>query len=135
MSYHKIIYETTRELHNVEDKLRIATVFIFCEQLGSKRLANFLYSENHKIFIEQLNQEFKEYDVDFSVNFENKNINNAFFKTLEKVKQELDSNGYLKALNDGDPFALVICGIVETNFNWLDFTKKVNNINKQLSLF
>jgi hypothetical protein len=33
MKIEKIIYETTRNLLNLEDKLAIAKIFLFCEKL------------------------------------------------------------------------------------------------------
>jgi hypothetical protein len=131
MSIEDIIYQTTREVYSVEDKLRIATVFIFCDKLGSKKLSELLYSKNHNLFIEALNDDFKEYEVDFSINFSNPNVKNAFYKTLESVKEKWDSNGFLKAISEGDPFALVICDIVNYNFDKVAFKKSI----QQLTLF
>lgn len=35
MKIETIIYETTRVLLNIEDKLSITTLFLFCEKIGS----------------------------------------------------------------------------------------------------
>lgn len=133
MRIEDIIYETTREVFNVEDKLRIATVFLFCDRLGSEKLSRFLYSENHDAFIDELNDEYSNYGVDFTINFSNPNVRSAFYKTLEKVKEKWDADGFLKAISEGDEFALAICDIVK--FECVDmkgFTKKIAH---QLSLF
>lgn len=135
MKIEDIIYDTTREVLNVEDKLRIATVFLFCESLGSKKLSDFLYCQDHALFIENLNIEYSAYEVDFSVNFSNQNVKNAFYKTLEKVKQKWDSNGFLKAISEGDSFALAICEIVNYRFDKYEFSNLSKQINHQLSLF
>lgn len=108
-----IIYNTTREVMNVEDKMRIATIFLFCGQKGSKKLSQLLYTENHKKFIDDLNEEFSNYDVDFSINFNNPNVKRAFFKTLDEVKKHWDSDGFLKALYEGDEFAIMSVQIAD----------------------
>jgi hypothetical protein len=132
MKIEQIIYDTTREVLNVEDKLRIATVFLFCDKLGSKKLSQLLYSKNHSSFIDELNKEYQGYEVDFNVNFSNPNIKSAFYKTLEKVKEKWDSNGFLKGLSEGDEFALVICEIVNYQFDKVEFKKFINNLSEQL---
>jgi hypothetical protein len=132
MRIEDIIYDTTRELFNVEDKLRIATVFIFCEKLGSEKLSQLLYSTNHSTFIEELNNEYADYDVDFTINFSNPNISSAFYKTLEKVKEKWDADGFLKAISEGDEFALAICEIINYQFDKIELKKQVT---AQLSLW
>lgn len=135
MKIEDIIYDTTRDVLNVEDKLRIATVFIFCEKLGSEKLSQLLYAKNHASFIDELNSDYEEYEVDFSVNFSNPNIKNAFYKTLEKVKEKWDSNGFLKAISEGDEFALVICEIINYDFDKVEFKKLTKQVSTQLSLW
>ena len=105
MKIEKIIYETTRELLTVEQKIKIATVFLFCQKLGSKKLSELLYADNHEKFIKDLNIEHKDHEVDFSIDFSDKNIKNSFYKTLEKLKEKWDRNGFLKAVHEKDPFA------------------------------
>ena len=46
MKIEKIIYDTTRGIYSVEDKLSIATIFIFCWKLSSKYFAELLYTDN-----------------------------------------------------------------------------------------
>jgi hypothetical protein len=133
MEIEKIIYETTREIYNLEDKLRIATIFLFCEKLGSSKLSELLYTENHGIFISEISKEYENYAVDFSINFSNSNVKSAFLQTLEKVKKECDGNGYLKALFNKDEYALVIEEIVNYNFDEIEFKKFTTNLVEQLS--
>lgn len=135
MRIEDIIYDTTREVLNVEDKLRIATVFLFCAKLGPEKLSQLLYTKNHASFIDELNNEYAEYEVDLSVNFSNPNLKSAFYKTLEKVKEKWDSNGFLKALYEGDEFAIVICEIVNYVFDKVEFKKFINKVDTQLSLW
>lgn len=135
MRIEDIIYETTREVLNVDDKLRIATVFLFCEKLGDEKLSQLLYSRNHSLFIEELNNEYADYEVDFTVNFSNQNVKSAFYKTLEKVKEKWDSNGFLKAISEGDEFALVICEIIDYEFDKVEFKKFTKQVATQLSLW
>ncbi len=115
MSIEDIIYDTTRELLNVEDKLRIATLFLFCREISNLKFSELLYIDNHEDFICQLNADYSKYEVDFTLNFSNKNISNSFYKTLEKVKAVFDSNGYYKALFEKDEFALAIENIINTD--------------------
>lgn len=135
MEIDKIIYETTRGVLNVEDKLRIATVFLFCRELGSKKFSELLYAENHVQFIETLNSEYRDYGVDFTVNFKNPNVKNAFYKTLEKVIEEEDSDGFLKAISEGGEYALVICEIVNYQFDIPDCMKIKKEMAFQLSFW
>ena len=116
MKIEDIIYETTREIFNVDDKLRIATIFLFCQKLGSKKLSQLIYAENHEKFIEDFNEDYRNYDVDFLIDFKNPNVKSAFYKTLEKVKEKWDSNGFLKALSEEDSYALAIFDIVNYPF-------------------
>jgi hypothetical protein len=129
MEIEPIIYDTTREVLNVEDKLRIATVFIFCDKLGSEKLSQLLYAKNHASFIQELNSEYKAYEVDFTINFDNRNVKNAFFKTLENVKEKYDSDGFLKAISEGDEFALAIINILKisaTAYHIPDIRKSIS---------
>jgi len=133
MDIEKIIYETTREIFNLEDKLRIATIFLFCEKVGSTKLAELLYTDNHNKFIDDISNEYKDYEVDFAINFSSSNVKSAFFKTIEKVKKECDDNGYLKALFNKDEFALVIAEIVNYDFDKVEIKKFTKNIVTQLT--
>ena len=133
MKIEKIIYDTTREIFNLEDKLRIATIFLFCKKVSSSKLAELIYTDNHEKFISEITKEYESYDVDFHINFSNSNVKNAFKLTLEKVKIEYDSNGYLKALFQKDEYALVIEEILNYNFNKVEFKKFTKNLSEQLS--
>jgi len=135
MKIEPIIYDTTREIYSVEDKLSIASIFLFCWKLGNKTLSELLYTDNHKKFIDNLIQKYSEYDIDLTVRLDDKNVNNSFYKTIEKVKKKYDDNGYLEALFNKDEFAIVIEEIVNYNFDKFEFKKIINNINKQLRLF
>lgn len=135
MRIEDIIYETTREILNIEDKLRIATIFLFCDNLGDEKLSQLLYTKNHALFIDELNNEYRNYEVDFTINFNNPNIESAFNKTLEKVKEKWDSNGFLKALSEGDEFALAICEIINYDFNKAEFKKFTKKVATQLKLW
>lgn len=135
MRIEDIIYETTREVLNIDDKLRIATVFLFCEKLGSEKLSQLLYTKNHALFIDELNDEYADYEVDFTVNFSNQNVKSAFYKTLEMVKEKWDSNGFLKAISEGDEFALVICEIIDYEFDEVEFKNFTKQVATQLSLW
>ena len=132
MKIEKIIYETTREIYSVDDKLRIATIFLFCEKLGNIRLSELLYTNNHEKFILDISDEFKNYDVDFEINFNNPNVKSSFYKTLEKVKLSIDDNGFLKAIYNKDEYALVINDIVNYDFSKLEVKKFTENLCKQL---
>ena len=52
-----IIYQTTREINNVEDKLRIATIFLFCDKVGSVKFAELLYCDDKEKFVNDLQNE------------------------------------------------------------------------------
>lgn len=116
MKIEEIIYQTTREIFNVDDKLRIATIFLFCQKLGSEKLSQLIYTDDHELFISELTKEYIDYEVDFSIDFKNPNVKSAFFKTLEMVKEKWDTNGFLKALFEKDTFAITILEIVNYEF-------------------
>jgi hypothetical protein len=134
MEIENIIYETTRGIYSVEDKLSIATVFIFCWKMNSKLFAELLYCNDHVEFIDNLNAEYKDYEVDFSIRLADKNVKDCFYKTLEKVKEKYDDNGFFKALFEGDEFALVIAEIQNYNFDAFQIKKLTKNMAVQLSL-
>lgn len=134
MKIEQIIYDTTRNVLNLEDKLSIATLFLFCEKLGSKRLSELLYCNCLETFIDDLQNEYKYFDVDFTIRLEKREVQDAFFKTLDKYKEKNDSNGFLKAIHENDPFALVICEIVDYRFDKIEFKKFANNLSEQLIL-
>jgi len=133
MEIESIIYETTREIYSVEDKLRIATIFLFCNEKDSKLFAELLYTENHAEFIDKLNMQYSEYEIDFHIKLGDKNVSNCFFKTIEKVKAKYDSDGFYKALFENDEFALVIYEIVNFDFDKVKFKRLTKNIATQLS--
>lgn len=112
MEIEKIIYHTTRNIHNLEDKLSIATLFIFCYQLERKAFAELLYTDNHEELIQKFNVRFSGAKIDLSIRLDDKNIRECFKRTLEEVKRKYDINGYYKALYDSDPYAVVINELV-----------------------
>ena len=132
MKIETIIYDTTREIYSVEDKLRIATIFLFCNEKDSKLFSELLYTDNYEQFIDNLNTEYQEYELDFSIRLNDRNVYNSFIKTLEKVKEKYDPDGYYKALFENDPFALVIYDIVNYDFDKVQFKKLTRKIAKQL---
>ena len=132
-----IIYQTTREINNVEDKLRIATIFLFCDKVGSVKFAELLYCDDKEKFVNDLQNEYKHYEVDFFINFSNINVKRAFEKTLEEVIKKEDATGYYKALFEKDPFALVIQEIINYNFSHqeiINFKNKIKEIQLTLDL-
>ena len=134
MEIEKIIYDTTRECLNLQDKLSIATVFLFCQKFNQKKFAELLYTKNHQRFVYDLNIEFKNFGVDFSIRFEDRNVSSAFYKTLIKVIEKEDSNGYLKALHENDEFALVIYEILNVKFDSYEFMGFMHRVGHQLKL-
>ncbi|MEB2775251.1 hypothetical protein SYJ56_08020 [Algoriphagus sp. D3-2-R+10] len=128
MSIEKIIYNTARGLLNLDDKLSISTIFIFCYKKDSELFAELLYTNNHQSFIKKLNRIYSSYQVDFSINLKDKNINDAFLKTLEKVRKEYDDNGYFKALFEKDEFAVVIANMIKNDLRKMEFKKILNSL-------
>lgn len=129
-----IIYETTRGIYSVEDKLSIASLILFSWELGSKTFCKLLYTNDYSKFIADLSDEYKTYDIKLTVKLEDKQINNALIKTIEKVREKYDDNGFLKALYEGDEFAIVIDEIVNYNFDKIELKKFTKSVNKQLEM-
>lgn len=110
--WNDIIYDSTRSLLNLGDKLSISTVFIFCYKLNIEKFAELLYTDNHKSFIQNLNNQYKDYEVEFTINLDDKNVKSCFYATLKKVQEKFDKDGYYKALYNKDEFAISINGIM-----------------------
>lgn len=134
MKIEPIIYETTRGIYSVEDKLSIASLILFSWKLGSKTFCKLLYTDDYSKFISDLSDEYKSYDIKLTVKLEDKQINNALIKTIEKVREKYDNNGFLKALYEGDKFAIVIDEIVNYNFDKIELKKFTKSVKKQLEL-
>ena len=134
MKIEPIIYETTRGIYSVEDKLSIASLILFSWKLGSKTFCKLLYTDDYSKFISDLIDEYKSYDIKLAVKLEDKQINKALIKTIEKVREKEDKDGYLKALYEGDEFAIVIDEIVNYNFDNIDLKKFTKSVNEQLEL-
>lgn len=135
MNIEPIIYNTTRILYNLEDKLSISSLFLFCYGVSSVCFSELLYTNNHDSFISRLNIKYKDYEIDLSINLSDKNIRDCFKKTIDEVIRIYDKDGYYKALYEKDPFALVIYDITKFDFDKIIFNKKVRNIREQLKLF
>tara|TARA_R110002049_G_scaffold85641_2_gene217744 strand:- start:1107 stop:1526 length:420 start_codon:yes stop_codon:yes gene_type:complete len=135
MKIEPIIYETTRGIYSVEDKLSIASLILFCWKLGSKTFCKLLYTKDYSEFIADLSNEYKDFDIKLDIRLEDKQIKNSLIKTIEKVREKEDKDGYLKALYEGDKFALVIDEIVNYNFDKVELKKFTKSVNEQLTLF
>lgn len=135
MKIEPIIYQTTRNLVNLNDKLSISTIVLFCYSLGFKTFSDLLYTENKEKFISDLNEKYSEYEIDLTVRFNDKSIREAFRLTLSEIKLKYDKDGYLKALYDGDEFAVMINKIVDIDFDKVRFKKKMQRMSEQLKLF
>ena len=135
MKIEPIIYETTRGIYSVEDKLSIASLILLSWKLGSKTFCKLLYTKDYSKFIADLSNEYKDFDIKLDVRLEDKQIKNSLIKTIEKVREKEDKDGYLKALYEGDKFALVIEEIVNYNFDKIELKKFTKSVNKQLTLF
>lgn len=135
MKIEPIIYETTRGIYNIEDKLSIASLILFCFKLGSKTFCKLLYTKDYSKFITDLSNEYKEFDIKLDIRLKDKQIKKALIETIQKVREKEDKDGYLKALFEGDEFALVIDEIVNYNFNKKELKKFTINVNNQLTLF
>ena len=135
MKIEPIIYETTRGIYSVEDKLSIASLILFSWKLGSKTFCKLLYTKDYSKFIADLSNDYKDFDIKLDVRLEDKQIKNSLIKTIEKVREKEDKDGYLKALYEGDKFALVIDEIVNYNFDKVELKKFTKSVNEQLTLF
>lgn len=113
MNTHAIIYDTCREVFNVEDKIRISSIFIFCYKLGAREFSEILYTPEPKNYIAELQERYKEYDIDLTVNFDNPNAKNAFFKTSEALAKKMDTDGFYKAIYNKDELALAVVEIID----------------------
>ena len=91
-------------------------------------------NDDLEYFIDNLQEQYSDYDVDFTIRLNKKEIHDALFKTLDKYKEKNDSNGFLKAVHNKDKFAMVICDIVNYKFDKIEFKRFTNNLAEQLTL-
>lgn len=134
MKIEPIIYETTRGIYSVEDKLSIASLVLFSWKLGSQTFCKLLYTDDYRKFIADLSEEYKSYDINLNVKIEDKQIRTSLIRTIEKVREKYDVDGFLKALYEGDEFAIVIDEIINYNFDAIELKKFTKSVNKQLQL-
>lgn len=130
MQIEKIIYETTRSVSSLEDKLRIATIFIFCYKLGAKEFAELLYTNNHERFINKLEKKYQHFNISLAIEFSDKNVKSCFYKTLNKVKEKYDDDKYYKAIFEDDPFAIAIQEIVNFTFDIAEFKNHMQSVQE-----
>ncbi len=135
MDIHSILYNTTRSIYSVEDKLSIATIILFCYKNNNKQFSELLYTDDHLKFIERLENEYKEYGLNFHIKLGDKNIRQCFYKTLEKVKEKYDKDEFYKAIFNKDKYALVICDVVNFNFKSFDKVTFSKEVSAQLSFW
>ena len=117
MNINQILIDSTRSIYSVEDKLSIATIFIFCNKVNRAVFAELLYTKDHEVFIKKLNDDYKEYEVDFSIRLHDRNVKECFYKTISKVIEKYDDDGFLKALYNKDDFAVMINKISSCDFS------------------
>ena len=134
MNIEPIIYETTRGIYSVEDKLSIATLILFSWKLGNRMFCKLLYTNDYEKFISDLTCEYKSYDINLKVRLEDKQISNALVRTIQKVREKYDQDGFLKALYEGDEFAMEIDKIVNYDFSAISFKKIAKDVNEQMEL-
>jgi len=124
MDFHKIIYDSCRDLINLSDKINVSSLFLYCQKKNRKTYADLLYSENVSKFFEQLHIDFENEYPDFAnelkresrlvyLDYTRGDIYEAIIKTRNRIITNLD-NGYLKALHENDPFAIQICQIIDS---------------------
>jgi hypothetical protein len=139
MKIEPIIYETTRGIYSVEDKLSIATLILFSWRLGSETFCKLLYTKDYNKFISDLSHEYKSFDIKLDISLDNKQIKNALIKTVEKVREKEDKDGYLKALYEGDEFAVMINNMINKDLPNIelklkDIQTELDEINSLLGL-
>ena len=94
-----------------------------------------MYTKDYSGLIADLSEEYKDYDVKLKIRLEDRQINNALTKTIEKVREKEDADGYLKALYEGDKYAIYIDELVNYNFNNVELKNYTKSVNQQLELF
>ena len=73
-----------------------------------------MYTKNYSGLIASLSEEYKDYDVKLTIRLVDPQIKNALIKTIEKVREKEDANGYLKALYEGRKDALQVYEMANT---------------------
>lgn len=133
MNIHGIIYDTTRPLTNLSEKLGIATLVLFCYQIGSVKFSELLYCKDKSKFVNALNIEYSAYDVKFEVSLNNKLVLECLNRTLVEVARKYD-NGFYKAVFNKDPYALAIVDITERVIKKFDIRAIAKEVGEQLSI-
>lgn len=114
--FHEIVYDSLRDVRNIDDKVFISSLFIVAED-NYKAYAELLYGSVDKC-IEILKEVYDHEVMDFNnyIRMENVNVKNG----IELTKAELikhDYKGFYKAVYNKDEFALAICDICNKSKN------------------
>lgn len=110
MNIHDIIYEKTRDISNIETKIKIATIIIFCLEHSAEYIAELLYTKNYESLLTRIRNE--NHDIDVYLNLDDRNTREAFVATVEAVRSKSDEDGFYCAVYEKDEFALAIIGIL-----------------------
>ena len=109
----EIINHTGRNLINIDEKVFLASMFIFAYGYSTKEFAEILYSDYEK-YIENIhNRPIFEYLGDIEYLFRKKEFKEAFIETQKKCIEKYDEDNLYKAVLEGDEYALSICGILD----------------------
>lgn len=111
----EIIYETARNIINIEEKIKLSSIFLFFLGLDDLFFSELLYGD-----ISIISKVSERYNIDLYLNFEKIDILNTFNETRKKVIEIYDENAYYKALFEKEEFAIVCYELSQT-------MKKLNN--------
>lgn len=132
MKIEKIIYNTTRGLTHVQEKLDIATIVLFSYKYDDKDFAELLYCENKEQFIRNLEAKINLEGIKWNIDFTRSEVRQAFKNTLEEVKKQYDDLGYYKALYEGDGFAKVTYEVSKAFYPMRERLNDIMNFKTQL---
>lgn len=116
--FKRLCYEELRPLHNIDDKIGIMSIFLFAME-DDMKYARLLYNGNDHIF-----KEWEKNEIEVNINFGD-NVKTCYDALVLKLIEEDDKNGYFKALNNGDEYAIAIYEICNTVENCNKKTVKV----------
>ena len=126
----EIMYDSCRNLRNIEDKIKVSSTFIFC-YYDSIEFANLLYTDNLDSFFEDLLSRYNDVVefIDLRKSLEDKEFKRAFDKTRQDCIKKFDSNGFYKAVFKKDEFALACVSVSEKVFRIKDFKEVMRKEN------
>ena len=139
-----ILYENTRQLHSIDEKLGIASIILLAK-CDSMIYSKFIYSnQNYDSLVEAVQNMTAGYDIDFyELSTNKKDLVNDVLSTIKNELKLLDNDKYYENLHNKDEFAVAcyeVCYEINNNVKVFEMRlqqikTRIKKIEEQLLLF